>query len=327
MLTLTAPTEADADAIRALFRGFPYRAFQQRRQRIDPGQLASMLWDQTRRAMAQPECDFAAARAGAELLGLAGLAPDTWHSEVFAMPMARIQPFLIYPRPSLVGPELLASILNDARRRGYAHLSCRLDASDWAAIHVLEADGFYLVDGSQKLTRRLGGPAAPPLAECAAPEGLSLDDLRPGEEDALAALASRSHDTNHFFNDPALKRDAAQRLFEEWVRRCCRGLARHVFVARRDGTPVGFVTYLGAPALEKRLGLRIIILDFIVIDRAEQGHGMGRWLLGETLRRLAGAYDWVELRTSYNNYPALALYHRMGFETIASDVILHKRLR
>ena len=340
MIEIATPTAADGPAITALFRDYPYRAFQQRRQGIDPAKLSAMLWEQTEKAMSQTTADFAlAASKGAGegkggkagVVGLAGLVPDLWHAQVFGKRMAKIQPFLAYREPAAAGPALLQAVLDHAARRGYEHVSCRLDASDWDSIRLLESRGFYLVDGSQKLARRLGPR---PFESAAGSDDLVIDEFRKGEEDRLAAIASRSHTTNHFYNDPALGVEAGRRLFEEWVKRCCRGLARHVFVARRLGSggggrggeseePVGFVTYLGADALKKHLGLSLIVLDFVVVDAAWQGKGVGRWLLAETLNAIGAGYDWVELRTSYNNYPALALYHKLGFETIASDVILH----
>jgi len=323
MLRIVAPSEAPPASIKSLLRGYPYRAFQQRRQEIDRDKLADMLWDQLKGGLNDASKDHALAFDGTTLLGMAGLIPDAWHSEVFGLRMAKIQPFLIYPAPRQAGPLLIETLLGHARQRGYAHLSCRVDASDWPAMQLLEQAGFWLVDGSQKLTRRLGGR---PFETVAPPEDIEMGPLREGDEERLAAIASAAHDTNHFFNDPSLGAEAARRLFAEWVRRCCRGLARHVFVARNGREPVGFVTYLGAVALKKYLGLNLIVLDFIVTDRSWQGKGIARWLLSESLNALAGRYDWVELRTSFNNYPALSLYHRLGFETIASDVILHKKI-
>ncbi|MCX7048475.1 MAG: GNAT family N-acetyltransferase [Candidatus Sumerlaeota bacterium] len=328
MIGLASLSEADAPKVIELFRNYPFRAFQQRRQGIDPDRLARMLYEQTQRAADKSDHNITLAIEGDTLCGIGGLAPDAWHSEIFEKKMGKIQSLVAYRSPEETGPLLLNWLLAQARANFYDHLSCRVDASDWNSIHALEKEGFYLVDGSQKLSRRLGESVLErdPAAQCAAPEGIALDVFREGEEDALAALASRSHTTNHFFNDPALGgAEAAERLFEEWVRRCCRKLARHVFVARRQGTaPMGFVTYLGADALKKHLDLNLIVLDFIVIDRSCQGQGLGRWLMIESLKAIESRYDWVELRTSCNNYPALSLYHRLGFETIASDVILHK---
>lgn len=324
MLEIVSLEAAHADAGRELLRGYPHRAFQQRRQGLDPDRLAGMLWDGLARSVGEPSVDLFAAMDGESLIGLAGLAPNHRHSEAFGMRVARVHPFVVWPRPQEAAPALLDAVLNHAWRRSVEYLSCRIDAGDIEVVHHFENAGFSMIDGSQKLTRRLRGA---PVAPAPAPEGFSWGPARDDEIEALAALAVRSHDRNHLYNDPALPDDAVDGLFRDWVRACCGGMARHVFVARRDGAPVGFVDYLGADALQRWLGVSLIVLDFVVVDRAAQGRGVGQWLLSETLGRLADEYDWVELRTSFDNYPALSLYHRLGFETIAADVMLSKRLR
>jgi ribosomal protein S18 acetylase RimI-like enzyme len=322
MLRVVAPADVEPESIKTLLRDYPYRAFQQRRQNIDRDRLADMLWDQLKGGLNDASKDHVVAIEGSKTVGAAGLIPDSWHSEIFGLKMGKIQPLLIYPAPRQAGPPLLEAILAHARHRNYAHLSCRVDASDWAAIQLLEGAGFHLVDGSQKLTRRLIGNRFETLPS---PEGIEMGPMRDGDIEGLATIATDTHDTNHFFNDPSLGAENARRLFAEWVRRCCRGLARHVFVVRHRDEPVAFVTYLGADSLKKHLALNLIVLDFIVTHRSWQGKGIAPWLLSESLNALDGRYDWVELRTSFNNYPALSLYHRLGFDTIASDVILHKK--
>lgn len=319
-MNITTPTIDDAARIRPLLSEYPFRAFQQRRQRIDPERLSAMLWESTQGALADSANDFAMAVDGDTTLGLIGLAPDEWHGGFFGLSMGKIQPFLVYRDPDAAGSALLDHALASALTRGYEHLSSRVDASDWGAIRLLESCGFSLVDGSQKLSL----PTSRVPSSKDRPEGMSIGALRDGEGERLAVIASASHTTNHFFNDPSLDREAGKRLFEAWVARCCDGLARHLFVARDGDEPVGFASYIGASALERHLGIKVICLDFIVIDAARQGRGIGEWLLLETLNELAPQYDFVELRTSFNNYPALSLYHRLGFETIASDVILHR---
>ncbi len=341
MIQIRKPQTQDAHAIRMLFEAYPYKAYQQKRQGIDPQRLAAMFLEGTLRAVDAEDTDlFLAVEeiAGSETVhGLAGLAPNAWHSEAFGLKTGRVQPFTVPGAQGPVAQALIEAVDRAARHRGYDHLTARVDHSDWPGIHALEAIGFYLVDASQKLARPLG---IQPFTDGAAeadlsfpgqvvngPDGLVMDQLDPEDIDALCDIASSSHHTNHFYNDPALSVSDSRALFERWVRRCCDGLARHVFVARHGLRPVGFVTYLGAETLKKKLGLSLIILDFVVIQSDRQGRGIGEWLVKQSLNRIATCYDWVELRTSANNYPALALYHKLGFRNLSTDMILHKVYR
>jgi len=320
MIKYSRLKSGDAETVKGLLRDYPYREFQQRRQGIDPALLAEMLWNNIDAGLKANKENYLLAQDGNQAIGLAGLSHNSWHSEIYQQKMGTINPLLTYRSDAKTRQKLFADILQLAKKQKFDHLACRIDASDNSAIHDAEKFGFRLVDGSVKLTRKLSLADIP---EYFAPTGISLEGYSTGEENILAKIAETSHATNHMFNDPTLPNTASKLLFSKWVKRCCSGLARNIFVVRKNNKPIGFVSYLGADKLEKCLGIKLIVLDFIVIDQKQQGQGLGKWLLSEALRRIEDQYDWVELRTSFNNYPALSLYNRFGFESIAADYLFH----
>jgi ribosomal protein S18 acetylase RimI-like enzyme len=196
----------------------------------------------------------------------------------------------------------------------------RIDGDEHQNLHLLEERGFRLIDCSVKL----GAPVSPQPP--AAPPGVQIRPYEEADREEVLRISVSSHSRNHFYNDEALDRRATDALFRAWVERCLDRLAAYVFVAAgARNEALGFVTYLVNRPLNEKLGLRLVALDYIVLDSAFQGAGIGMALMGQSLAALSDRFDQVELRASQNNYPALACYAKYGFRTLSSDFLLHRR--
>jgi len=314
----------DREAVVSLFAAYPFKAWQKKAQGIAPLRLAQLLWD-----MAEPQFERPATSAwvawekrSGEALGFAMMSPHPWHSEIFGRRMGRITHFVNYREPSEVGPVLLGRLLEDARRLGIEHLACRIDGSDWPNVHLLESRGFVCVDCSLKMGRTLND-----LPENARPSTspVRVRAYEPTDLEAMQRIAARSHIHNHFYNDPWLERTRSAALFSEWLRRCAAGAAEFILVAEdEDGKVTGFVTALANKALARVVGVAVGIIDYIVVDRDAEGRGIGRALLDAALARLASDNRLVELRTSHDNYRAVAFYNAAGFRLLATDFVFHR---
>jgi len=318
MVKLIKPQSTHRAAIQALFANFPYKQYQQAAQGLDRALLSEFLLENFMRHMDSRLVQSALAVRGKEILGLASLIPDPWHSEIYNMPMGKISYFVSYHDPKEVSPALLEFILAAARKQGILHLALRFDANEWDNIHLFEQKGFYLVDCSVKMSVAL------PCEQPAEMLAIDLVPYEPRYRDALMRIAATSHQYNHYYCDPVLPTEATNRLFAAWVEKCCDKLGKHIFVARRDTTIIGFAIFLANEQLCQKLGVRVAILDFVVVHQEQQGKGFGTAILAQSLRQLAGQYDYVELRTSHTNYPALNLYGKFGFHIVATDILLHR---
>jgi ribosomal protein S18 acetylase RimI-like enzyme len=81
--------------------------------------------------------------------------------------------------------------------------------------------------------------------------------------------------------------------------------------------------YLKPISFNREIGVRVIILDFVCLDSSKRGGGLGRWLIAKSLGALAEEYEFCELRTSQNNYPAQDCYADLGFRVVSTDFVLH----
>ena len=325
-LTIRPAGPHDLPAAETLLRAYPYKILQRRRQRLDHERLIAFYLSGIRSALERGATHWIALR-GERPVALAGLHADAFHAGVFGMPMAKLQPWLATVEAA-VAPPLLSAVEGAARASGIRHLSVRVDGEGFDSLQTFERAGWLTVDVSLKYSRplplRRRRAAAPP-----ADGGWTIGEATPADAEWIQRLGSRTHGGTHFLNDPALPPDRTRALFEQWLARCLGGLAWHVSVLRDSaGEGRGFVTWLRSGAFARALDRRPLILDFILIDPALRGSGLGLWLAEEGIARACAAepFDYCELRTSAHNLPAVAAYEKLGFKLVATDYTLHRRL-
>lgn len=339
-LSLRPATTADLPAAERLFREFPYKSVQAVAQRLDRERLVAFYAAGLRGALEKGTAHWiveaeAESSAGERTpIALAGLAADPWHTGVYGFPMGKVGPFLNAEGEARnvemhaeSGKMLLETVERAAREQGLAHLSARIDGEDFPNLHLFEESGWRLVDVSLKFSRPMPvDPAAFPQPAAAA--GWTIDRATPEDAGWIRHLGSQTHGGTHYLNDPALPAEKTRELFARWLDRCLDGLAYRVYVLRdAAGTGRGFVTYLRGPSFAKAVGRSPLILDFVILDPAIRGGGLGSWLVAESLgRESAGGFDYCELRTSAHNLAAVMTYEKLGYRCCASDFALHKRL-
>jgi hypothetical protein len=318
---------SDLPALRALFRGFPYKALQQRMQGLDSDLLADLFSEDEHARLEKSGSQFPTqwtVHRDGELTAFAGLSPDMWHSESYPWRFGRIAPFLIYRASSEARAELVRVLLAEAGKAGYQHLITRVDGSEYEAVRALLDAGFLIVDCSVKMSGRI--EAVPVLARPSRAAGMSIRPYQSADLPVMQRIVASSHPHNHYYNDPWLSHEGTDRLFAAWIERCCEKMRSNAFVLEHRGEARGFIIYLHPQRLNQRMGTKLIILDLVCLDRETQGGGVGRWLIAETLRGFAPAASMVELRTSQNNYPALNCYADLGMRIVSTDFILHGHL-
>lgn len=311
----------DLPALAELFERYPFKVAQRRVQRLDQARLNAFYHAGLRKGIESGRPHWVAERAG-EFVALGGLSPETWHSEIYGLRMAKIAPWMNTTAPA-AGTALADLILDHARRDGHEHVSVRFDGEDYPNLHLFESRGFRLIDVSLKFTRPMRGPDPPPM-----PGGFNVRVATDADAAWMRDLGSRAHAYSHFLNDPVLPAERTHALFDEWVGRCASGLAWRIYLLEtKAGDGVGFVTYLRNRAFAGAVGANPLILDYVVLDPAARGGGTGPAFIAETLRRMSDeGFDYCELRTSQHNHAAIGCYEKLGFRLCATDFILHKKL-
>lgn len=316
---------AEAAVLGSLFTQYPHKTAQQVAQRLDRTRLEAFYLAGLERSLKAGTAMWLAERRG-EIVALAGLTGDPWHSEVYGIRMGKLAPWLNTIAPE-AGKALLKTALDEARNRGLEHLSVRVDGEDFPNLHLLEAAGWLTIDVSMKFSL--------PMERARHPLGLPGDGnswkirlASPGDSDWIRRLGSTTHGGTHFLNDPALPVEKTRELFARWIDRCVERLAWRIYVLEDpQGQGQGFVIYLRNRGFAQAVGREPLILDFVLVSPAVRTGGLGSWLIAESLAREAEeGFDFCELRTSAHNLSAVACYEKLGFRCCATDFVLHKRL-
>lgn len=313
------PSVEDKENLKKLFFDYPYKSFQQKFQGLKKEILSEFFAEAFVKSSSAKDTNNIIIKNDENIFAIGGIAYNDWHTQNFGMRMGRISNFVLSEKTDF-NPSILLNILLDyAKKINLKHIACRFDADDWKNIHLLESAGFYLVDCSVKFGIKLPSKIQP--------DEKNMIQIVPYAEqylDRIMEIAATSHQTNHFYADPNLPKEKTNQLFANWVKRLANGNAKSIYVVLKESFCIGFIIFLENKIFNQQLGVKIAILDYVVLDSKLQGQGLGTELLASTIKLLEKDYDHIELRTSHNNYPAVNLYQKIGFKLISTDIVLHK---
>lgn len=181
------------------------------------------------------------------------------------------------------------------------------ESDDAETVQAVEAHGFALAD--VRLTLEWRG------AISISPNDIRLS--RSEEIDALKTMARRNHRDTRFYYDSHFSIAEADRLYETWIERSCKGYADAVLVAERNGQPAGYIT------CDLRDGYGQIGL--LGVGEAWQGQGIGPILINGALHWFGEhGIEWVQVVTQGRNVRAQRVYQRCGFVSMQMQYWYHR---
>ena len=117
---------------------------------------------------------------------------------------------------------------------------------------------------------------------------------------------------------------------ESWWEACTIGQMErtcHRLVSREDDAPCGSVIFWDMERISAAWGVRAIGLIKLQIAEHLRGQGLGTLLVGEALRHAHGAgVSIAEAQVLEANRAAIALFAKLGFETVDRSLVLRKRV-
>jgi ribosomal protein S18 acetylase RimI-like enzyme len=223
--------------------------------------------------------------------------PDAWLAEIMDRPVFRVGD------PDDDGA-LAAHVRGQARAFYYA----KIDAARIDAVRRLARAGFVVVDTN--VVFELDRPAQ--LAGDF--PGVTVGQVE-GDEEAILEVAATSFTRTRFHLDPLVGLELANAIKREWCRNYTRGRrGDHLFVARLEGRPAGFLAALATPSSA--------VIDLIAVGPAFQRRRVGAALIAAFTDRYRGR-GALQVGTQVANLPSVRLYERMGFSLAASQYVLH----
>lgn len=314
----------DLDALSPLIAGYPfkpYRNFRAFSRAVETRLLqAEVLATLT-------HTDGAGIVAGVVAEGAAERALVTWRrlswdSAFFGLPMARVEHIigasLDAPAPAA---EALDACLDDLRGAGVSHVSARVDAADIAAMHLLEARGFRLMDA---LVTYIWRPGRDPASSAVRDRG-RIRALEPRDHDELLAIATTAYRgfQGRFHLDPHIPRERADALYVEWARQSISSaMADTVLVSERsDGALLGFLAFRRREPVSTLTGTAIFGAGLGACRPDAPGAYAGLIRAGT---RWAHEHSGIaECQTQNYNFPTIRIYEAVGARYVRGEYTLH----
>ena len=213
----------------------------------------------------------------------------------------------------------LIEVNRQARETGVRMISTRVDVGALAQVHVLEADGYRLMD----TIVYYGGLLRPTaMDDRPDPEGVTFRLARSADAPEVAAIARRAFKgyMGHYHADSRLDRSAADAAYVEWAEA---SVARPrpgdwAVVASRGETLLAFLTMCSHASDSYEIVLN-------AVDPAFQSNGIYRALL-RAARKITDAPDGARLSisTQINNYAVQRVWSRVGLVHERSLYTFHK---
>lgn len=182
-------------------------------------------------------------------------------------------------------------------------------SNDSSVEQELSDQGFYVVDTRVTLEKKQ--PFDFPVLS---PEGYSIREALPNDENQVVAIAASSFSCSRFHNDPAISKILANKVKKEWARNFFRGKRGDaMIVAVQDEKIVGFNLLL--------IKKDILIIDLIAVDAAHRQRGLASAMV--TAAAATPGINLMRVGTQLLNIPSLRAYEKIGFAVIDTEHVWH----
>ncbi len=309
-----APDELDR--VRPLARGYSYKPYRNYRA-ISRRAQEAVLEAEIRETLAHPEGAVHVVERDGIDAAVVGRRLR-WDTAFFGVSMARIE-YMLGDTPAL-GEPALAACLGAFRASGVQHVSARADVADVPAIHLLEENGFRLMDA---LVTYITRPGKEP------PQGVrEVGDIRPlraGDAEPLVEIARDAYRgfRGRFHLDPHLKAARTDELYVEWARQAVSGdLSEMVLVSEgHDGRLVGFLAFRRREPVSSVSGVPVFGGGLGACRRDRPGAYAGLIRAGTIWAHEHGGV--AETQTQNYNFPTIRTYEAVGAHYVRAEYTLH----
>jgi ribosomal protein S18 acetylase RimI-like enzyme len=303
-------------AAEQLFYQYPYKDFQLHQLGIPKDSMASILKD----SLAGEKVFSFALWQEDQIVGILSARYLPWISGQFGANMYSLQHMLTDNKDSNYYHTMLSYITGQIDDLDF--LDCRVATGDINAIQALEGYGFRFVGNEVFMVSSLRQPSS------SYEEDQGCVPCSAQLREKVMDLAIRTHAHNRYMYDPHIPRQEAMKIYGKYMADFAFG-PDYRSIVKVDGERVlGFLFYKYNRALSQKVGGKYASLDFIGVDTEVRNKGIGEELNRAALWDLAreGA-DHVVVRTFGNNYPAIRICQKVGFQITASDLHFHLWLR
>lgn len=327
MMEIVELTPSKRPALIKFFKLHPYRPFAYI-PAIDPEAMATYLSDKifaSCQASSPGGKALLAVDAAGEILGLASCQHLDFDSRIYDRSIFRLSHLLglgTHAEQEEIFQKLLEEIFSFCRKEGGETCHTRVAAGNIPVLHLLEQNGFQLMDILLLHGRVLS------KEKDVFPLHLENCHIRPvtGQDiESLIILGHQVYSHSHFYADPKLPKERTDRLYAEWITNSClKKSAQEVLVAEMEGEVVGFLTCSDFFSAQATGGCRIGSFGIMAVNAKCRNRGIGTLCLSAGIFWFLDRADYLHTGTHVNNYPIQRALTKVGFKSIFAEVSLHK---
>lgn len=198
---------------------------------------------------------------------------------------------------SIKSIDVIPLLIKDLKESGIEYASYRLPSTQMKMAQNLERLGFLLVDGS------INFEASP--EEIVIGDYDSIFEASESDGERLREISGSAFTSTRFFNDPAISKEKAQNIYKEWITNSLVGYADKVFVYKKEGKVLGYVT------------VKDRHIQLIAVETSQQGKGIGKKLIWAAIAHLKNRnLDKIFIETQVQNIKAIRAYTKCGFKVV-----------
>jgi ribosomal protein S18 acetylase RimI-like enzyme len=254
-----------------------------------------------------------------------------WDSRIIGRRMGTVKHFAV-TRNDPAGVEILRQLTSELTQAltkgGTQCVVCKVNSSEFTAIHALEQSGFLLMD---TLLDFVFDFSRTPIEKIRFPERDRQLNIRRAKASDLPAIIDINEKSfgdyfGRYHADPQIPAGTATRIYTEWVRSAFHGWADWVLVAELDDQIAAYGLWRKALATEEKNCLRVAHYDLAAIDPKFRGRGLWTALMHEGMVIARDCAQYLIGPVHISNYPVQHLLQKFGWNISGARHSFHKWL-
>lgn len=153
------------------------------------------------------------------------------------------------------------------------------------------------------------------------PKGIKMQRAGARATNAISEISKDAYRRSRLYKMPYTTKAKIDRYHSQWARNLIKGPGSFAMVAKNGHEVLGYVA-LRTDKLKK--SCRIVL---IAVKKNRRGRGVATALICGALERTKSEFNKLYVKTQADNYPAVNLYKKLGFNKCQHQYIYHNILR
>jgi len=228
---------------------------------------------------------------------------DQWLSQILGCAAFKVK----------LDDECLPNVLLEPPRQE-AFYSTKVSITKVNIVKILANAGFHTVDVNLTLERLAD---ANRLTDT---HNISVEKASDEDRQDTLDIAESCFKYSRFHLDPDIPNPTANKIKREWINNYFnKNRGSDLFIAKKNGKPVGFLAVLEISINEKI----IRIIDLLGVSINHQRQNIGKTLTNYFIKTSSEKSEVVRVGTQAANIPSLQLYESCGFRIVNAAYVMH----